>query len=301
MLYVADSYNQRIAQFQRLRRIGGVRRIDEAHHVPAHCKPSFPASLRRSRARSFSRSRRRLRLPRARAVRHRAHGAQPHAGRARASSRSRRRPVCACSAIRRTTRIPGRSLWNRDLPGITYQPYTSSTTRADLKQPTGSSRLCLSCHDGFVAMGNLRQAANERAAEARRADGPDGARHGPERRSSRCRSSTTARSLRSIRGIVDPGQPAAHAAARQQGRAAVHDLPQRTREQAREVPAHGQCRRCHVRSHAISRAGWMLSSHAISPATWKGCGVNPFPADGGATVAANGCSNCHRIHSRRTR
>src|SRR5512142_3294898 len=32
---------------------------------------------------------------------------------------------------------PGRALWKRDLPGITYQPYASSTTRADLKQPDG--------------------------------------------------------------------------------------------------------------------------------------------------------------------
>ncbi len=50
---------------------------------------------------------------------------------------------------------PGKAHWNKDLPGISYQLYTSTTTRADLKQPTGSSRLCLSCHDGFVAMGNL--------------------------------------------------------------------------------------------------------------------------------------------------
>ena len=50
---------------------------------------------------------------------------------------------------------PARSMWNRETPGISYQLYSSSTLRANLKQPTGSSRLCLSCHDGFVAMGNL--------------------------------------------------------------------------------------------------------------------------------------------------
>ena len=38
---------------------------------------------------------------------------------------------------------PASAMWNKDLPGITYQLYTSSTLRADLKQPTGSSRLCL--------------------------------------------------------------------------------------------------------------------------------------------------------------
>ncbi len=76
---------------------------------------------------------------------------------------------------------PGRALWNKDLPGISYQLYTSTTTRADLKQPTGSSRLCLSCHDGFVAMGNLLVPAARRCPEAGCADRADGARHRPFR------------------------------------------------------------------------------------------------------------------------
>ena len=51
---------------------------------------------------------------------------------------------------------PNIALWNRDLPAVTYQLYASSTLQAALDQPTGSSRLCLSCHDGILAMGNLR-------------------------------------------------------------------------------------------------------------------------------------------------
>ena len=51
---------------------------------------------------------------------------------------------------------PTRALWNRELPGVTYELYTSSTLRATLNQPTGTSRLCLSCHDGLLALGNLR-------------------------------------------------------------------------------------------------------------------------------------------------
>ncbi len=48
------------------------------------------------------------------------------------------------------------ALWNRDLPPVTYTLYTSSTLEATLKQPTGASRLCLSCHDGTTALGALR-------------------------------------------------------------------------------------------------------------------------------------------------
>jgi predicted CXXCH cytochrome family protein len=40
-----------------------------------------------------------------------------------------------------------------------YQPYTSSTLKATVGQPTGASRLCLSCHDGTVALGSVSSGA----------------------------------------------------------------------------------------------------------------------------------------------
>jgi hypothetical protein len=47
-------------------------------------------------------------------------------------------------------------LWNRKLSGATYTPYTSSSLEADAAQlaaaPGGSSKLCLSCHDGTMAI-----------------------------------------------------------------------------------------------------------------------------------------------------
>jgi hypothetical protein len=52
-------------------------------------------------------------------------------------------------------------LWNRRIPvGSTYTPYTSSsldaaTIQGALDQPGGSSKLCLSCHDGTLAIGNV--------------------------------------------------------------------------------------------------------------------------------------------------
>lgn len=53
-------------------------------------------------------------------------------------------------------------LWNRRVPaGTTYTPYTSSTMDAQSitdgfnNQPGGSSKLCLSCHDGTLAIGNV--------------------------------------------------------------------------------------------------------------------------------------------------
>src|SRR5262249_15215679 len=52
---------------------------------------------------------------------------------------------------------PTVSLWNRDLSAATYTPYSSGTQVAKPGQPTGSSRLCLSCHDGTTALGNVRK------------------------------------------------------------------------------------------------------------------------------------------------
>lgn len=46
-------------------------------------------------------------------------------------------------------------LWNRHDPGTYYQTYESTTLVARVGQPTGSSRLCLSCHDGTVAAKNV--------------------------------------------------------------------------------------------------------------------------------------------------
>ena len=48
---------------------------------------------------------------------------------------------------------PAAPLWNHADSGVTYATYTSSTMAAAPGAPTGSAKLCLSCHDGTVAIG----------------------------------------------------------------------------------------------------------------------------------------------------
>lgn len=48
---------------------------------------------------------------------------------------------------------PVGALWNRALSPQTYQVYSSRALDANPGQPTGSSKLCLSCHDGTIAVG----------------------------------------------------------------------------------------------------------------------------------------------------
>jgi len=46
-------------------------------------------------------------------------------------------------------------LWNRELSSLTYTTYTSASMEAVTDQPGGSSKLCLSCHDGTLAIGTV--------------------------------------------------------------------------------------------------------------------------------------------------
>lgn len=47
-------------------------------------------------------------------------------------------------------------LWNRELQPRNYTVYSSPTLKADpLPQPSGPTKLCLTCHDGMVAMGGV--------------------------------------------------------------------------------------------------------------------------------------------------
>ncbi|MBF0609745.1 MAG: hypothetical protein HQL55_01310 [Magnetococcales bacterium] len=50
-------------------------------------------------------------------------------------------------------------LWNRQLSNQTYTGYSSSSIQADVNQlaagPGGTSKLCLSCHDGTIAIGSV--------------------------------------------------------------------------------------------------------------------------------------------------
>ena len=53
------------------------------------------------------------------------------------------------------TAVTDAPLWNHDLSAVaTYTLYQSDTLNATPGQPTGTSKLCLSCHDGTVAYDN---------------------------------------------------------------------------------------------------------------------------------------------------
>jgi predicted CXXCH cytochrome family protein len=50
---------------------------------------------------------------------------------------------------------PVRPLWNRNMSTEAYTIYTSRAQQAKPGQPTGVSKMCLSCHDGTIALGSV--------------------------------------------------------------------------------------------------------------------------------------------------
>ncbi len=50
--------------------------------------------------------------------------------------------------------VPNAPLWNHQTTQATFQIYQTSTIDAAIGQPNGVSKLCLSCHDGTVAIEN---------------------------------------------------------------------------------------------------------------------------------------------------
>ena len=188
-----------------------------------------------------------------------------------------------------------RALWNRDLPPVVYNLYSSSTLEATLNQPTGASRLCLSCHDGTTALGSLRVSP---------ATGP--VTLGPL--AGRASLGTDLSDDHPVSFVYDSplalkqGQLAEPAAV---PRAIPRDSTQQMQCTSCHEPHDDRYRkflRVDDRGAALCttchrQRSWAGSTHATSSATWNGTGTNPWPASPYTTVTDNGCQNCHRPHS----
>lgn len=198
-----------------------------------------------------------------------------------------------CHTPHNATPSPG--LWNRDLPGTVYQLYSSSTLKASLNQPTGSSRLCLSCHDGTLAMDSLRV---------------------PPKVAPLTLGHLFGNTVLGTDLSDDHPISFVYDVALAQKRKELADprvLPSTVRlDQTQQL----QCTSCHDphedrQPHFLrtdNRAGalctachrlksWAGSTHAASDARWKGSGAAPCPAGAFDTVSDNACLNCHRSHA----
>jgi predicted CXXCH cytochrome family protein len=54
-----------------------------------------------------------------------------------------------------STTVTNAPLWNHATTAATFTLYSSATLNATISQPDASSKLCLSCHDGTIALENF--------------------------------------------------------------------------------------------------------------------------------------------------
>ncbi len=191
-----------------------------------------------------------------------------------------------------------RALWNRRDSKRHYVTYESSTTKANIGQPTGASKLCLSCHDGTIALGSLYSERREIPFEG-------GIRYLPEGRT-----------------LIGTDLSDDHPVSFNYDK----DLTLRNTEIENpdillkvvrlEKGKELQCTTCHdphndmygkflVMPNKFSelctvchrKTEWSSTSHATSDAQWNSLGEDPWPHSSYETVAENGCENCHTSHA----
>lgn len=189
-------------------------------------------------------------------------------------------------------------LWNRADSTANYTTYQSSTLYATVGQPSGASKLCLSCHDGTIALG----AVLSRPTEIPFAGGLRFVPEGPSLLG------TDLSDDHPVSFAYDAGLAAANGEL-----AAPSGL---TGDVKLDGNGQMQCTSCHdphddtqgnflVASNQYSalcttchlRRDWDVSSHAMSNATWNGVTPNPWPHTSYNTVAETACENCHAPHN----
>lgn len=194
---------------------------------------------------------------------------------------------------------PVAPLWNKDDPGSTYTLYSSSTLQATPGQPDGSSILCLSCHDGTIALGNIVSRTTD-------IDFSGGITTMPTGRSNLTTdlsddhpvSFNYTPTLAAADGQLKDPSSISMPVQLENGKVqciSCHDPHENTYSKFLVTTKQNSelCFSCHDRSF------WSTSSHSLSNATWNGSGTNPwqhieFPYP---TVSENACENCHDPHN----
>ncbi|MFW6038855.1 MAG: cytochrome c3 family protein [bacterium] len=192
---------------------------------------------------------------------------------------------------------PVAPLWNREDPGEVYQTYDSPTLQAEVGQPSGSSRLCLSCHDGTIALGQTYNPNNSASTTVYLQPGDRGY------------VGTDLRDDHPISFRYDSALAAQHDELRDPA-ALPSQLPLDHEHQL-------QCTTCHnphddsngqflrmsnhesqmcVACHQMT--DWSTNPHATSMATLSASTRETWDnIESMTTVSAAGCQSCHRSHS----
>ncbi|MBI3182930.1 MAG: cytochrome c3 family protein [Myxococcales bacterium] len=189
-------------------------------------------------------------------------------------------------------------IWNRDLSYQTaglYTTYSSTTLDATVNRPNGPSKLCLSCHDGTIAIGSLLNLDAVRPATVSMSGGVTTMPAGNTNLGTDLRNDhpvSLVPDTVSDPEIVTP--PAGDAVQLKSGATdGVKDSVQctschdphldTTKFLVKSNLRAAVCTTCH------SKPGWLGSRHEASLA--------PYPSGGAQTVGDLGCLACHTPHN----
>lgn len=192
---------------------------------------------------------------------------------------------------------PRKPLWNREDPGVTYTLYNSSTIDASPGQPDGASILCLSCHDGTIAIGNVLSRSTDIAMEGGVTTMPSGLTNlSTDLSDDHPVSFIYNTGLSSVDDeLVDPTTLTGAVTLENEKVqcTSCHDPHVDLYEKflVASTRYSDLCKYCHQRN------GWDQSSHNLSNATWNGSGNNPWFHTSYTTVSENACENCHNPHT----
>lgn len=194
---------------------------------------------------------------------------------------------------------PVAPLWNRNDPGVIYTLYSSATFQALPGQPDGTSILCLSCHDGTIALGSVISRATISAFQAGITTMPAGLSNlNTNLKNDHPVSFLYTASLAMADGQLRPPSNILPPVALENGKVqctSCHDPHKNMISNFLVATTQNSnlCNSCHQRTY------WTESSHNTSTKTWNGTLPDPWPYTPFTftTVAQNGCESCHNPHN----
>ncbi len=190
---------------------------------------------------------------------------------------------------------PRAPLWNKNISGTTYTLYNSSTLDAVPGQPDGSSILCLSCHDGTIALGEV---VSRTTPIDMTGIMPSKSNLTTDLSNDHPISFTYDAALAASDGQLKTPPLNSLAILDHNSKlqcTSCHDPHKETNPKFLRASNEFSdlCFLCHDRTY------WNNSTHKTSTKTWNGSGTNPWAhlESAYATVSQNACANCHNPHN----
>lgn len=205
--------------------------------------------------------------------------------------------VCIFCHAPHNARTGGGPLWNKNDPAAPYTLYSSSTLNAAVGQPDGTSIMCLSCHDGTIALGSVVSSPSVISfggiTTLPAGSTNLGTNLSDDHPVSFLYNAALVAANGQLRQPASITQPVSLDRNNKMQCTSCHDAHDNTYSKFLVASNQGSalCFSCHDKTY------WSGSSHSTSGKTWNGSGPNPWFHTPYTSVADNACENCHAPHT----